>query len=381
MATYFTPRPQLSSSHNANPPPQETGRRSLPNLDLTVNDHSIYIFPDPTAELPSPASALFSPATSFDASSPSIFSVSSRSRSQRRVRHHASSFSTQSGRSPSIGQASSGSPRTHSYFVVDNPSPISPTYFSVENDPDVGEVWDGLHSPLDDEASRELEERVERVSRWDFDSRLRQFVERAAAASIPAQERRRRLAPLRTRTRTSSQSLTSNSLASSRPTRARSSSTRARAPSPSPQPRIRIPFLSFFAGLLALDLDDPALRLLTQSAPADADSILFPGHSATRLLQSLDGDRYTPPSSLSSPDSDEETKSVPVHGFAKLLSSANDPSGAALRSLRAGLAMASLPSELVASVPGARGLAGLWRAVGEVYARGGQAWREVWVGS
>lgn len=72
---------------------------------------------------------------------------------------------------------------------------------------------------------------------------------------------------------------------------------------------------------------------------------------------------------------------MPVHGFAKLLSSANDPSGAALRSLRAGLAMASLPSELVASVPGARGLAGLWRAVGEVYARGGQAWREVWVGS
>ncbi|TFY50129.1 hypothetical protein EVJ58_g11172, partial [Rhodofomes roseus] len=227
-----------------------------------------------------------------------------------------------------------------------------------------------------------LEEEVQRagLSRWglvdeDTHVRGRPYPLRASSsvehARITLDNARHRLslAPLRSRTVS------------------RSSSNFTSANAPAPQPRIRIPLLSFFAALLSLDLDDPALRLLTQPAPADGQSILFPGHSASSL--SPPSSEPSPPSSSDTADCDPEKRSAStititpdlsasVHGLQKLLASTMEPAGAALRSLRAGLA---IPVEI--NVPGVSvaGLAGLVRAVGEVYTRGGQAWREVWAGA
>lgn len=160
----------------------------------------------------------------------------------------------------------------------------------------------------------------------------------------------------------------------------------------SPQPRIHIPLLSFLAKLLSLELDDPVIRLIAQAAPPDAESTLFPGNSVTSLtpdelrvssLSSVsDSDAATDATTDSEsefPSEFDEDLSRSPHGLRKLLSPSADPSGAAISSLRAGMANSrNNPIEFV--VPGIRGLIGLWRAMGEVYARSGQAWKEVWWG-
>jgi len=393
MAAYYIPsRQYASSSQNIRRNEQPANADALTTIDLHFGEHSIYVFPNPSSSPPSPASSLFSAPTDFDPSSPS--SSSSRSRSRPRARLHASSLSvrTNGSRSLSIGQTSTDSAPPSSYFHVERPSTLPS---NPESDPDIDEVWDWTRASMSsgEHGSWDLEEEVERMSRWDIDLRLRQLTERTSAHVA---HHRTRLTPLRTRT-LSQRTTTSASLGSAR--RVRSPSIPAR-PS-SPQPRIRIPLLSFFAAIFALDLDDPALRLLTQAAPSDAESLLFPGHTAAGLRQSFtEHEHQTDPSSSDSNvgsdyDSDSTTDSgidththedlrpdpsPDIHGLQKLLSSTHDPSGAALRSLRAGLAVSkSMPADF--GLPGMRGLVGLWRAVGNVYARSGQAWREVWVGA
>lgn len=367
MAAYYA-RPRqpattaqaLHSAHQSVRNEPQDGQ--LPLLDIDIGGQSIYIFPNPSSVPPSPgSSSLFSAPTDLPSSLDS-----SIHRRRPRGRHHTSSFSAQT--------TSSRSGSTGSYLHVPHSlSPATPTDTDldayVDGDIEV-ELWDwtGSSARSRGEGSSEpeswvLEEEVQRASRWalaDEDTHVRGRTFPLGASSTHARvalddaRRRLSLGPLRSRTNSRS----SGSLSSS--------STVA------PQPRIRIPLLSFFAALLSLDLDDPALRLLTQAAPPDGQSILFPGHSGSSL--SAASDPASPSSEKPNSQRSELGPDLPpgTHGLQRLLSSTTEPAGAALRSLRAGLA---IPLEI--DVPGVTGLASLFRAVGEVYHRSGQAWREV----
>ncbi|CCM03494.1 uncharacterized protein FIBRA_05628 [Fibroporia radiculosa] len=395
MAAYYTPpRPQVaaprrSSSHRTD---QQRDREELTTIDLDFGDHSIYVFPNPSSVPPSPASSLFSPSSSF---SPSSFSSSSsRSRSRSRAQHDNSRFFSRARSNPTASISSAGAEVSSNHIVP--PSPISPNL--IEDDPDVDEVWDWTRDYSDGQSSESwiLEEEVERVSRWDIALRSSQFAPRAIPSSSQRAARlmdhgppRPRLTPLRTRALSRSTNASLGSLRSS------SVSLHDVVRPASPQPRIRLPLLTFFASLFSLDLDDPALRLLTQSSSTDEDSVLFPGHIATSLSLPASGcmvqfpsHSFQSESDLSDMNEDSDidvaTKymNIPdpcadVHGLERLLSTTTDPSGAALRSLRAGLALPrGIPIEF-----GVSSIAGFWRAMGEVYTRSGQAWREVWEGS
>ena len=373
MAAYYA-RPRQPSTtaqvahatHRSAEDDRQVGQ--LPSLDIDIGEQSIYIFPNPSSVPPSPgSSSLFSTPTDIPSSLDSL----SRHLDRRRPRgRHASSLSAQttSSRSDSAG----------SYLHI--PSSLSPTTPSdtdldayVDGDIEV-ELWDwtgsSVRSRRRGEASSEpeswvLEEEVQRASRWalsdeDTHVRGRPFPLGASSthARVALDDARRRLSlgPLRSRTHSlSSGGLSPNSTVT-------------------PQPRIRIPLLSFFAALFSLDLDDPALRLLTQAAPPDGQSILFPGHSGSSLAAV--SDPASPSSEKPNPQRSELVPDLPpgTHGLQRLLSSTTEPAGVALRSLRAGL---SIPLEI--DMPGVTGLASLFRAVGEVYHRSGQAWREVMV--
>ena len=372
MAAYYArprqPATTAQASHSAQQPAgNEPQDGQLPLLDIDIGEQSIYIFPNPSSVPPSPgSSSLFSAPTDIPSSLSS--SVRHVDRRRPRGRPHTSSFSvpTTSSRSGSAG----------SYLHVPRSlSPATPTDTDldayVDGDIEV-ELWDWTGSSARSrgrgEGSSEpeswvLEEEVQRASRWalaDEDTHVRgrpfPLGASSAHARVALDDARRRLSlgPLRSRTNSRS----SGSLSSS--------STMA------PQPRIRIPLLSFFAALLSLDLDDPALRLLTQAAPPDGQSILFPGHTGSSLSAASD-----PASPSSEKPNSQRSELVPdlppgTHGLQRLLSATTEPAGVALRSLRAGLA---IPLEI--DVPGMTGLASLFRAVGEVYHRSGQAWREV----
>ena len=143
--------------------------------------------------------------------------------------------------------------------------------------------------------------------------------------------------------------------------------------------------------MLGIDLDDPALRLLTHTDPGDAESVLFPGQSSTRLLLLDEEEHSERRQSLDSEDGSESDVSLPdgtearregadVHGLPKLLLAAiSDRSSIALGSLRAGLAV-QVPTapEALLPLPRMSDLLDIWRKVGQVCTRSGQAWKELW---
>ncbi|KAH9936388.1 uncharacterized protein B0H18DRAFT_321942 [Fomitopsis serialis] len=386
MSAYFTrPRqPTVSSPAGSTvlrPAHHDAHDQRLPSLDIDFGE-SIYIFPNPSSVPPSPGSSLFSAPSDLPSSLSSPASYI-ESRRRPRGRHHTSSFSAQTSTSRSRSESASTST---SYLRVHHPlSPTTPTDTDADADADAyldGDIevelweWTG-ESARSGEGSEPdswvLEEEVQRASRWgltdaDTHVRGRPYPLRASTSTAHARitldnaRHRLSLASLRSRTRSKSSS-------DFRPGSAQA-----------PQPRIRIPLLSFFAALLSLDLDDPALRLLTQPAPPDGQSILFPGHPTS----SLSPPEPSSPSSDSSDtrchnsDRSELTPDLPssTHGLQRLFSSTTEPASAALRSLRAGLV--AIPIDI--DVPGVAGLAGLFRAVGEAYTRGGQAWKEIWAG-
>ncbi|EPT05286.1 hypothetical protein FOMPIDRAFT_1021568 [Fomitopsis schrenkii] len=377
MATYYArPRHSAPSTQVAHAAPAQVENEAyndqLPSLDIDIGEQSIYIFPNPSSVPPSPgSSSLFSAPTD----SPSSLDSSARhlDHRQSRGRNPTSSFSA-----PTTTTSRSGS--ASSYLLVRRSlSPPTPTDTDldayVDGDIEV-ELWDWTGSSARSRGGRGgssepeswvLEEEVQRASRWaladaDTHTRGRPFPLGASSvhARVALDDARRRLSlgPLRTRTNS------------------RSSGSLGSGSAPAPQPRIRIPLLSFFAALLSLDLDDPALRLLTQAAPPDGQSILFPGHSGSSLSASSESASH-----FSEEKPARRLELVPdlssgAHGLQRLLSSTTEPAGAALRSLRAGL---SIPLEI--DVPGVTGLASLFRAVGEAYHRSGQAWRDVWAGA
>ncbi|KZT73725.1 hypothetical protein DAEQUDRAFT_735075 [Daedalea quercina L-15889] len=351
MATYYTRPRQPTAPSPAGVAVQRQPQHipydeQLPSLDSSTLASSQYT----SSPIHRPShrvqkSSLFSTPTDLPSSvNSSISRVNSRQ--WPRGRHHASSFSAQTSSSRS-GSASTGASsylRVHRSF-----SPTTPTDTDldayVDGDIEV-ELWDwsGESSEPD---SWVLEEEVQRASRWKLANEDTHI--------------RGRSSPLR-----------------GSPSTAHAAASCGSGNEPAPQPRIRIPLLSFFAALLSLDLDDPALRLLTQAAPPDGQSILFPGHSA-RCIASSEPCFPLPDDSETDPAKHSELRPDPppgTYGLHKLLSSTAEPAGAAFRSLRAGFA---IPIEV--DVPGVTSLAGLFRAVGEVYQRSGQAWKEVWVGA
>ncbi|KAL6304332.1 hypothetical protein BKA93DRAFT_825790 [Sparassis latifolia] len=373
MATYYTP-PRTSSStcstsaaiadvEQPEPAlePEDEREHELQLTTLDLSSHSIYVFPNPSSAPSSPASCLFSPTPT------ELATLRARPRNRSRF---ADTDTALSDRSTLSG-------------LVDGDAELDVD----SEDWSLGSPGCSPLSPSGSTDSWLLEGEVARAARWDVPAHLtlqqrthRAFLHMSAVTPAPPPVRitldhARRLQPLRPRTRTHSHASTfSRSLSSS------ARSHHARTGPPQPQPRAPLPLLAFFARLLALDLDDPAVRLLTLAVPdADGDALLFPGCSA-RLGSSPPSLSTSASSDSSCSDSlheldvacdcDREVSPEPAHGLPRLLS--DDARTAALRSLRAGLAV---PFDFGVGVG-----AGLWRAVGEVCVRSGQAWREVWWG-
>ncbi|OBZ71494.1 hypothetical protein A0H81_08426 [Grifola frondosa] len=366
MATYYVPpRQQASTSQSQRPRRRDEAPDELANLDITFGDHSIYIFPNPPSAPPSPGSSLFSAPTDFNSSFSSP-SQPSRSRSRSRIRRHNS-----------IGSNGSSWGRVQRAFDGGVPQGSRTSPSTGDLDIDV-EVWDWRadsadYSDSNGSSSWVLESEIERASRWNIDLPLARQSRHTRRLSAPRSDR----SPARQQSRSRTLSRTT-----SIPPFARCPVSQA-----TPHPRIHLPLLSFFATLFSLELGDPALRLLTRSGAADAEALLFPGQRF--LVQEPGPSRRSSLDTASDTDTDgtaldsevaveSDADDEPPHGLQKLfLSSFSDPSAAALRSLRGGLAV-RLPvsAGLDFGVPSPRKLYGLWRAVGEVCARSSQAWRE-----
>lgn len=378
MAAYYTPRRARAVVQASNS--LGTGGNG-PAAELEERQdglHSIYIFPSPASAPPSPAVSVSSAPTDFDFSSP----ISSRSTScTRPPKRDTTQANIRDASRSSVSAAYDASSR---YW--DLPSPPG-------NDLEIDiSLWDITSDvttePSNSDESWALEGEVERVGFAEVDLLYTPHLRRARQAPLSSSQspdgsrpRYRFSARPRQRSRTRSR-IRTTSISSL----ALSSTQQAVAP----HPRIHVPLLSFFASLLSLDLEDPALRLLTNAESGDAEAVLFPGQSSARLLAQVT-EQPTGRRSFES-DSDTETESTTtselppyesteeIHGLPKmLLASISDQSAVALRSLRAGFAV-RLPvtaSELL-PLPHATEIIGLWRVFGEVCSRGNQAWKEAW---
>lgn len=365
MAAYYAPRRPRSVSRVSvslidDRDEATAGEQSqdVPPLAL----HSVYIFPSPASAPPSPATSVSSAPTEFDFSSPIASRPSSRTRLPQSAVSDVSSFD----------------------WDASTPS---------GNDLEVEiELWDAASDlaagPSDSEESWAFEGEVERIGLASVDVPYAPQSYHARQAPLSptqyhdATRTRYRLSARprprsRTRSRVRTISISSLALSSTQQT--------------APHPRIHIPLLSFFSSLLSIDLDDPALRLLSNAEPGDAEAILFPGQNSARLLaeaeeqrpgrRSFDSDSETETESTGSGELPPYDVEAETHGLPKLLlASISDHSTVALRSLRAGLAVRIPTTASHFTLPLPRGveLVGLWRALGEVCSKGSQAWKEVW---
>ncbi|KAI0697906.1 hypothetical protein BC835DRAFT_1336798 [Cytidiella melzeri] len=322
MSTYYKARPRRASTSSSQPPPP---RQTEVLAALDVADQSIYIFPTPPSLPGSPGgSSVFSAPSDLTGSS----GFDARSRGDT-VSSHASTSRSPDRLHPRL---SSASPPSNSDF----------------------ELWDWVAASGEDVSDRrglwELEDDLERASRWNIISRhpAASQTQPLTSSSFPSTndfiEQHYRVF-LRSRAQSNISNLTANSRGTNR-----SAFT--------PQPRIHIPLLSFFASLLFLDLEDPALRLLSQSSP---DSILFPGQ----------------PTLLGSPDEDELVK---PHGLLRLLARGSQYP---VNVIKDGLAVVCDPSFSIANpfgVPEISAIRKFGRFVGGTWSKGGKAWRAVRLG-
>lgn len=232
--------------------PELSGPSHRDLVTLDVAETSIYIFPTPLSLPASPGdlSSIYSAPSDFT----DFSDTSSRS--------HSTSFDANSGNSTTSSyQLSPSSVPTH-------PAQTIPLTYATASE--IGtEPWDWAETFRDTSAVQErhweLEEQLGRHGKRDIMSQQLTNEHSLSRSSCPLQTPdgfadRHYHTFLRPRIRSHISDLNSPSFAN------HSSFT--------PRPRIRIPLLSFFASLLSIDLDDPALRLLDQSSP---DSVLFPG--------------------------------------------------------------------------------------------------------
>ncbi|KAH9891605.1 hypothetical protein C8Q73DRAFT_746699 [Cubamyces lactineus] len=376
MSTYYVPRRSHSSSRATSSPNYDQnliGREHVE--DAPLPETSIYIFPSPASTPSSPGASVTSAPTDFD------FSCPSDSRPMSRA-----------------WNGSSGGRRGSTSGIAYTPSDISFRYEGVatpsEEATDIEvELWDAESDPVaeisESDESWALEGEVVRVGLADFEpssgpdpSSARRFPLSSPYYFDAPGTHHRSHARYRRRSRTGSRVRTISTVSSLIPTSAQGEA---------PHPRVHIPLLSFFSSLLGIDLDDPALRLLTHTDPGDAESVLFPGQSSTRLLSLGEEDHLERRQSLESEDDSGSDVSLPdgtdprhsaadAHGLPKLLLAAiSDQSSIALGSLRAGLAV-QLPAapEALLPLPRMSDLLDIWRKVGEACTRSGQVWKELW---
>ncbi|KAI0087854.1 hypothetical protein BDY19DRAFT_953525 [Irpex rosettiformis] len=352
MTTYYTnPRPRVAASSS-----QPSHTRSDHDEQLTtlnIAGQSIYIFPTPSS-LPA------IPGGSSIFSGPSLFTDLSSIDVRSSISSDASLIGAPARLSP---------PNT----LTDerwSTSPITSTV-STASDMDV-EVWDWAAESqdnfLDRGAYRDFEEDTERVELWGIQSRqLYEGTHFQARSSLPFPSTNDFIdqhyhAFLRSRTQSDMTMSSSRSVYT-------------------PHPRLHIPLLSFFASLLFLDLDDPALRLLTQSSP---DSVLFPGQLI--LLEPNNNDEFAATSSgRASPQltvsSVNEYPGFKPHGLLRLLA---DNVTRPVAVIREGLAVIGDPLLPLANpflAPGLNTIRNLDKFLRSTWPRGGRVWREVWLGS
>lgn len=386
MATYYVPPPQRAA---ARLPYHDTSPVDEDQITLLDMQRSIYVFPNPSSAPPSPGGSMMS-------SIPTDYSGTISSSSRPGSRDHSRSLS--STESPLRGRAratSSAAVTPSSPWRVVRSNPSGRTTSEGGTDLDV-EVWDWMAESegADGNDTWDLEAEVERIGRWGISlsshnqAWLPELAPHASSASRPLTVAiPHRLQPLHSndgrfrndstglRSRTQSNtSAVSSSLGST------FSSFRLSAIQ-SPQPRVHIPLLSFIASFFSLDLDDPALRLLTASN-STSESILFPGHSLFLDPQS-DPEELTSPSSEDSDSEglqEEVRKAEQPHGLLRLLV-LSDESRTSIRTLRDGIAVSCstvLPTRASPfSLPSIGSVFGLCRAVGDACRKSGQALREL----
>lgn len=322
MAAYLIPHRSVQATPARVSPDTTEAAPRLVESTLTLDpERSIYLFPNPSSIPPSPSgSSLYSVPTDFTTSSPSG--------SRERTLSHTTDAS---GLSYVLNR---------SEYPSREPSrSVSSSHFEADV-----EVWDWTadSEEVDEERIAELEAAVEHhMSRWDVRhprSEAVRFVPSVLGSTIgrPPLARAHVFDPVGEgyqRARTDS-NISYKSLSSYHPS----------SFGDPPHPRIRVPLLSFFAYWLGLDLDDPALRLLTTSS---SDSVLFPGQGGLLGVESADGTQTTI-LQVEPSDSDEgSSEGEPSHGILKFFLLSNEPRNA-LQCLKNGLRMISSP---VCSVP------------------------------
>ncbi|KAK7681525.1 hypothetical protein QCA50_015257 [Cerrena zonata] len=343
MAAYFIPRRSSQATPIHAPPNVQEGlEESILTLDP---ERSIYLFPNPSSIPPSPSgSSLYSVPTDLTISSPGG--------SRERTLSHTTDAS-----------GSSYVLDSFEYSSRDHSRSLSPSQLDVDV-----EVWDWTADSegADAERTLELEAAVERMSRWDIyhpQIEAIRFVPSQLNSSIgrPPLARARIFDALEEgyqRARADS-NISYKSLSSYRS-------------SDTPHPRIRIPLLSFFASWLGLDLDDPALRLLTTSS---SDSILFPGQSGLLGIENGDESQTTVLRIDHPIEKEDSSEDDTPHGILRLFVLSNEPRNA-LKSIKNGLGILSSPVYSVPAmlnVPNVGTFFGLSRFVGSLWRKGGDA--------
>lgn len=339
MATYYRP-PPLRTSANVAQQPEDTPLSHTYGPSQEVPDQSIYIFPVPPTIPSSPGgSSVFSAPSDFTEE----FTISSVGRSR-----HSSISSQFTDRS----RSHDGS-RTQLSFVDEDAEAVFSPMVDMGSDPEV-EVWEWTETEAGDDLSPT-------DASWCFE---------ASGSSGTLPSRQYHLA----RHTDTSRTMSRHDYRSIRPqlpymrSRTHSSLSAHSSDRYTPHPRTKVPLLSFFASILSLDLDDPALRLLQHSAP---DSVLFPGQPGL-----LHNERVPSSTAHRSDAFEDESASSELdepHGVLRLLSE-----DSATKSVREGLATiydSPLPNPFM--LPGWSSLTSLYRFVGDVWTNGGQAWREL----
>ena len=345
MATYFKPPPQTARTYvNTGQSQAEDPSLHSRQLSTTPDETSIYIFPVPSSIPPSPGGS-----STF--SIPSDFTGDFTASSGRSRNSSVSSRLTETTRSRT------SSLNGLSYVGEDTEVDFSPIG-DVDIEPGV-EVWDWTEETSDDPSIED--------GPWAFEAGGRRtdsgpwhLVRRSSLSG-------RQLNSLPNSVHQPQPSHRSRTQSSS------SSHSPVRSSIYTPQPRVRIPLLSFIASLLSVDLDDSALRLLTYSS---SDSVLFPGQG--NLLHSHQFTSSPSSAELAQDNSfhsDGTTEASQPHGLLRLLTLESSS-----KTVRDGLAVvydAPLVLSSPFSVPRLDSFSGLYRFVGNVCAKSGQAWREL----
>ncbi|EKM51859.1 uncharacterized protein PHACADRAFT_212476 [Phanerochaete carnosa HHB-10118-sp] len=350
MAAYYKPPSARVSISTSQRPPGESSSSHPYRPSSEVEEQSIYIFPVPSS-VPS------SPGGSSVFSAPSDLGDNLTISSVGRSRH--SSISSQFTDS---SRGHDGSTTRLSYVDEDEEAVFSPIV-DVGLDSEV-EVWEWTETEGGDDLPGT-------DGSW-------YFAASGSADTLPVREGGllRRSSTSRTVLRHDSRAMHPRPTYMRSRTQSNTSAHSSHASRYTPQPRIRVPLLSFVTSFFSLDLDDPALRLLTHSTP---ESILFPGQAS--LLHDASGPGSSAPLRGACPSEEDKAVSGPpseedeLHGLLRLLTD-----GSNSKSVRDGLAaVCESPLALAASpfaLPGWSSLTSLCLFVGDVWTNGGRAWRE-----